>query len=62
MAAGCCRWAHGEVRSATQVHERGVRVVLFAAGPCPFEYHDDHINWSAIQGDYDKQSDREKER
>lgn len=35
---------------------------VFIAGPCPYEYHDDHINWASIQAEFDKQSDREKER
>ncbi|KAL4423377.1 hypothetical protein ABPG77_004308 [Micractinium sp. CCAP 211/92] len=31
-------------------------------GPCEYEVHDDHIDWEAIQGEYDALPEREKER
>jgi RNA-binding protein Luc7-like 2 len=31
-------------------------------GPCSYEIHSDHIDWSQFMADYDKQDDREKER
>ena len=38
------------------------RNVLDFAGLCQYEVHNDHIDWSAFQADYEKQDDREKER
>ena len=31
-------------------------------GPCEFEIHEDHLDWEAIQAEYDALSAREKDR
>jgi len=32
------------------------------AGPCEFEYHDDHLEWDRIKADYENADPRDKER
>ena len=35
---------------------------VMCAGPCEFEYHDDHLEWPRIKEDFDKADPRDQER
>lgn len=62
MCAACrkgCVWFAGTLFVPWHMtpHE-----MLLCAGPCEFEYHDDHLEWSRIKEDFDKADPRDQER